>query len=857
MPSAEQNKSTMVPSSPNEKAALFSAFWKQAAPSGRIQRCALNIAIPEAEDGTDTIDRDEFLAWLFEKRVGTPSLLSCSLKARASTLLILAEQAPAPSAELVCPGAQPLATRADSSSEAQLFEEILVQFGASPAPAARDARHFLNVIEAGMDPNNVVFPRMELRGKVLPRPPSRGKCGAQDPNDTPFPMPFVCSDASHTCAPLDTDLWSVGSEAETGEKWLAGLARSVEELRSAMYDEPPLDMKVAPWRFAEDGVIAADKCTDAQLRLIEERAGRGPLSAQKIRDRRSVLGKTLGALNVCCFQEVRPQLERDAALLEMQARWASDKAKEAQEYDERAEYGARFVAWPQPNSRTWPPQPAAWKRHAEWFKRWRAQPRVSLEHVPLGSLRRSDSMSSVDSWLSVSDISWVEVQSEAAESSWQVVLDEATRDVERSLQDMMKNGKKCIEELKALSSPPRRVKLTMEVVCILLGVAPKKTQNGILDYWEPSKKLLSDPQFFDRLMALQVALPVDALHAVAPYMTLDDFTPEAVSKCSIACVSLCKWVRVLAKYHTGGHAVAEAARAEVAQKPAECLLAEAVAALNTLSKADITELKSLGKPPMGVDMVCICVLHLFAGIDPSIELTTSGNVRAASWKSAQKMLGDACFLNNLITFKDAIDAGKVPRKNIEKARKFKDGMGNSFSVEIMAKKSLAAAGLCAWISNIIAYYDIVASLELKPVGGQTEKVMPPLETAFAAEKPCVDKRDLQELRSLCRPPAECVDVMAVCTLLLRSETDDVDWRGAQKGLLADPVATIEAMRTFDVSAIPQHTLNKVEAIKDLPFFDYEVMKGKSLPAAKLVNWVNNVVPCRKMGKQQEAATTLN
>jgi len=719
----------MAPSSPNDKATLLAAFWKQAAPSGRIQRSALNISIPEAEDGTDTIDRDEFLGWLFQKRIGTPSLLSCSLNARASTLLALAEQAPAPCAELIWPGAQALATVAGPSSEARLFEEILVQFGASPAPAARDARHFLNVIEAGMDPNNVAFPRMEVPsswGKVLPRPPSRGKCGVQDPSGTPFPMPHVCSDASHTRAPPDMGLWAPGPEVETGEKWLAGLASSVEELRSAMYNEPPLDMEVTPWRYAEDGVIAADQCTDAQLRLIEERAVRGPLSAQKIRHRREVLGKTLGALNTYCFQEVRPKLEHDAALLEMRARWESDKAKQAKEYDERAERGARFVAWPEPGSRTWPPQPAAWKRHAEWFKRWRAQPRVSLEQVPVGSLKRSVSMSSVDSWLSVSDISWIEVQSPAAEFDWQVVLDEATpelRDIERSLKDMTENGKKSIQELKSLAVPPAGVKLTMEVICILLGVAPKKTKNGILDYWESSRQLLADPQlFFDRLLALQVSLPIDALRTALPYMSREDFTPEAVSKASIACASLCNLARVLVKYHIGGHAVAEAARTELAQKPAECLLAEAAAALNSLSKADITELKSFSKPPSGVDIVCICLLHLFAGIDPNVKLTALGNVRVASWKSAQEMLGNPGFLKNLLAFKDAVDAGKVPRKNIEKARKVKDDMGNAFSVEVMAKKSLAAAGLCAWVSNIIAYYDIVASLELKPASGKSENV---------------------------------------------------------------------------------------------------------------------------------------
>merc|ERR1719188_2417 len=165
----------------------------------------------------------------------------------------------------------------------------------------------------------------------------------------------------------------------------------------------------------------------------------------------------------------------------------------------------------------------------------------------------------------------------------------------------------------------------------------------------------------------------------------------------------------------GRYAVIEAARAEVAQKPVECLLGEAAAALNTLSKADITELKSLGKPPVEVSVVGICLLHLFAGVYASVEVTQRGNVCAATWKNVKRMMSDSsCFLNNLLSFKGAIDAGKVPRKNIEKAREVKNDMGSSFSREAMARISAAAAGLCAWIINIIAYYALVALHRMKP-----------------------------------------------------------------------------------------------------------------------------------------------
>eukprot|EP00450_Noctiluca_scintillans_P034952 CAMPEP_0194539386 /NCGR_PEP_ID=MMETSP0253-20130528/79326_1 /TAXON_ID=2966 /ORGANISM="Noctiluca scintillans" /LENGTH=668 /DNA_ID=CAMNT_0039385663 /DNA_START=1 /DNA_END=2003 /DNA_ORIENTATION=- len=71
------------------------------------------------------------------------------------------------------------------------------------------------------------------------------------------------------------------------------------------------------------------------------------------------------------------------------------------------------------------------------------------------------------------------------------------------------------------------------------------------------------------------------------------------------------------------------------------------------------------------------------------------------------------FLMNLKDFKTAIDEGKVPQQNVEKARKIKDGMGDDFTQEGMSRKSSAAGGLCVWIINIIMYFDVVVQVEPK------------------------------------------------------------------------------------------------------------------------------------------------
>merc|ERR1712039_171981 len=107
---------------------------------------------------------------------------------------------------------------------------------------------------------------------------------------------------------------------------------------------------------------------------------------------------------------------------------------------------------------------------------------------------------------------------------------------------------------------------------------------------------------------------------------------------------------------TLSHAKARAAWAQVAQKPRAELLDGAAAALHSLRVQAMQELKAFSKPPQGVDSVCICLLHLLAGLSPAVELTAKGNVRYASWKGAQHLLGSPRdVLQTLNSFKDFID----------------------------------------------------------------------------------------------------------------------------------------------------------------------------------------------------------
>merc|ERR1719262_517625 len=144
------------------------------------------------------------------------------------------------------------------------------------------------------------------------------------------------------------------------------------------------------------------------------------------------------------------------------------------------------------------------------------------------------------------------------------------------------------------------------------------------------------------------------------------------------------------------------------------LVAQAEAALDVLNKKDFQELKSLAKPPAGVDRLVECVMHLFAGIDPLVDVDKKGRVKDGSWKGAQKIMGSPeKFLENLKAYKQEIDDSNVPAANVDAARGVKDSMGDDFTEEVFRKKSAAAAGLVVWVINIIMYYDVVVQVEPK------------------------------------------------------------------------------------------------------------------------------------------------
>lgn len=150
--------------------------------------------------------------------------------------------------------------------------------------------------------------------------------------------------------------------------------------------------------------------------------------------------------------------------------------------------------------------------------------------------------------------------------------------------------------------------------------------------------------------------------------------------------------------------------AEVSAKQADCerdlaaaepLVAQAMAALDSVNKKDLGEAKSLKKPPTGVDDVTAVVIILL-----------DGNPKDKSWGAAQKMMNNVDkFIDRVKSFNQLIDAGQVAPKTVDACRPYLQL--EHFTKDIIYNKSRAAAGLCEWAINIIKYYDVVAEVEPK------------------------------------------------------------------------------------------------------------------------------------------------
>ncbi|OQS01914.1 dynein heavy chain [Thraustotheca clavata] len=120
-------------------------------------------------------------------------------------------------------------------------------------------------------------------------------------------------------------------------------------------------------------------------------------------------------------------------------------------------------------------------------------------------------------------------------------------------------------------------------------------------------------------------------------------------------------------------------------------------AVNCLNKASLTELKSMQKPPAGVDKVTTAVLMM-------LKLETKN----FSWDNAKKMMA------KVDAFKIALEQYDKDHIPLEVAQRVEPILDDpNFNYEKMKAKSVAAANLCTWVINIMAYHKVY--VKVKPL----------------------------------------------------------------------------------------------------------------------------------------------
>lgn len=152
--------------------------------------------------------------------------------------------------------------------------------------------------------------------------------------------------------------------------------------------------------------------------------------------------------------------------------------------------------------------------------------------------------------------------------------------------------------------------------------------------------------------------------------------------------------------------IAEAIKEECDSKLSEAMpiLNAALAALNTLTPADIAIVRTMRSPPIGVKVVmeAVCILK---DIKPEkIQAASGVGMTEDYWGSSKKLLGDMKFLDGLLNF----DKDNIPPKVIQKLQE-RIMTNENFDPEKVKVASTACEGLCRWIIAIVKY-DAVAKV---------------------------------------------------------------------------------------------------------------------------------------------------
>jgi hypothetical protein len=403
----------------------------------------------------------------------------------------------------------------------------------------------------------------------------------------------------------------------------------------------------------------------------------------------------------------------------------------------------------------------------------------------------------------------------------------------------------------------------------------------VMDFWEPAKKLLGDVTLLQRMVQFDKDnVPEPVFQKVAVLCNNPLFQPDAIKKASKAAAGICQWVHAIVGYHRVLKDVAPKRAALAAAEKAyndarksleqvqektdmdapapepvstenslEDLAAEnmkkARDALACVKKADIQELKSLGKPPAGVDDACAACCMLMTSTN--VDLT---------WKDIQKIMSNP---SKFVTDLQAVDIDRISKEAVWKCSLIT--ASQSFTVEAIKAKSMAAACLADWAMHVVKYHEInnklegiaheISSTRQTHLGEEvatdnTEVRIPQASSGHVVNDKTedvflgIDKKDVTELKSLAKPPQAVMKLTVCVSILLSNGRKDEGWGGAKR-MMADP-SFLSKLQHFKTEDVTLEQLQEAQAILDSDdvFFD-DKLKTVSKASYGLLVWVRSVL----------------
>nr|KAG5712244.1 hypothetical protein BaRGS_014594 [Batillaria attramentaria] len=224
-------------------------------------------------------------------------------------------------------------------------------------------------------------------------------------------------------------------------------------------------------------------------------------------------------------------------------------------------------------------------------------------------------------------------------------------------------------EVKTLGNPPQLVKDMLTATCLLLGYTEQEAKD-----WRSVIKILSGrgkDSLKARCDAVQVdQIPLEAGLTAKKY--LGDVTVEKMCKISMSASKICGWTTSVKLTNAVPTLAAD-------QKPHRNLK------MRTFSEGDITEVKSLPKPPQLVKDVLTATCLLLGYTEQE----------AKEWRIVQRIVSGKG-KDSLKARCDAVQVDQIPLEAGLTAKKY---LGD-VTVEKMCKISRAASNICGWTIDV-------------------------------------------------------------------------------------------------------------------------------------------------------------